>query len=347
MKNAALSLLAVVAFAASTLVIVDRLRPPPSQSPSGPPATPSGAPTSQPARSADADAAVLKRLAAVEASLKSLAALLRPEADPTRPADAAPPPSITQRLEELETAVFDLERNARREIRLLYDKTRRRFDELDAAVEKITAKPATPEDKAKVVADLATKGVALDVAARRIEVKGQCGHPMRVLEFLAAAPGGPTHESLFVVDALPSALHRAAKELGLAQGAGPNFETGKPPSGDGLYVYVTWEGRPTPVRIERLVKSQKSGEKLRAGPLVFVGSRSFLKDDTWEAYYAADVYKNLVGLTFNYSADSVFAPSDPACADEHVWIPDADAMPPSETEVRLIFTAEAVPAWDA
>ena len=142
-------------------------------------------------------------------------------------------------------------------------------------------------------------------------------------------------------------MHRAAKDLGLTPGTGPNPEMLKPPLGAGLFVYVAWEGRPTPIRIEKLVKNQKSGERLKAGPLVFVGSRTFLKDDTWDAYYAADVYKNVLGLTFNYSADSVFAPDDPDCADEHVWIPDAELIPEPETAVRIIFSLEAVPSWDA
>jgi hypothetical protein len=328
MKSVGLTVLAAIAFAACTIVILERLKPREAPAP------------------AAADPALHKRLVALEAKLAACVRLIG--GSESRPADVSPPPSVGQRLEDIETSLFDFERDVRREMRLLYDKTRMRFDELDARLEGLTSRPATPEDRARTAGDLKSKGVILDAAAKRFEIKGLAGHPSRVLEFLAATPGGPTHESLFVLpEVLPSAVHRATRELGLAPGKGPNLEAGRPPQGDGLYLYVAWEGRATPIRIEKLIRNQRSGERLKLAPFVFVGSRQVLRDDTWDSHYAADVYKHVVGLTFNYSGDSVFAPVDEACADEHVWIPDAETVPEPETEVRLIFSVDAVPAWDA
>jgi hypothetical protein len=337
MKAVALSILAVVAFAASAIVILERVAPRDRGAAKQEPAPPA-APTTDPQ--------LLKRLAGIETRLKSLADGLRPAPAESRGSDEGPPLTVPQRLEAIEASLFDFERNARRELRQLYDKTRQRFDEVDVKLAELTSRPATPAQRAKFVEDLAKQGVLHDPAAKRFEVKGEFGQPTRVLEFIAVGEGGRAHESLTILNVVPSAMKRAAVDLGLKPGKAADFTQGRPPEGEGMYVYAAWEGRARPVRAEKLVRNTKTGGQLTAGPLVYIGSREFVKEVSWDTYFAADVYQNLVGIVWKYSGDMVFAASEPAGDDEYIWAPNPDLVPAPGTALRMIFCMEPVAEWD-
>ena len=340
MKAAAISVLVVVAFAASMIVILDRISPRERK------ASPDPAPE---AKAPAVDPALLKKLAAIEGRIKAMADGLRAPVDSaeSRSADAAAPLTMSQRVEAIEASLFDFEKNARREIRLLYDKTRQRFDEIDAKLEGLASRPATPEERVKFVADLKNQGVLYDETAKRFTVRGLFAQPTRELEFLAVGDGGRAHEALIVMDVVPSAIKRAALDLGLKPGRAADFSTNRPPEGDGLYVYVGWKGRPAPVRIERLVMNRKTGKTAREVPLVYLGSREIVKEVTWDTYNAADVYKNVIGLTWNYSGDTIFAASDPTGDDEYAWGPNLDLLPPPETPLVMTFAKERITEWES
>lgn len=342
MKSAALSVLVVVVFAASIIVILDRISPRPRPEPVAPVPAPE-------AKTPATDPALLKKLATIEGRIKAMADGLRApvDASESRSADAAAPLTMSQRVEAIEASLFDFEKNARREIRLLYDKTRQRFDEIDAKLEGLTSRPATPAERAKFVADLKNQGVLYQEDAKRFTVQGLFAQPTRELEFLAVGDGGRAHEALIVLDAVPSALKRAALDLGLKPGRAADFTTNRPPEGDGLYVYVGWKGRPAPVRIERLVMNRKTGKTAREVPLVYIGSRDIVKEVTWDTYNAADVYKNIIGLTWNYSGDMIFAASDPTGDDEYAWGPNLDLLPPPETPLVMTFAKEPIAEWES
>jgi hypothetical protein len=337
MKAVAQSLFVLVTLAAGVIVVLERFSPRKSEAAAAAVAAP-----------AALDPAAMKRLASIEARIKNMADGLRQAPDPTesRSADAASPLTVAQRLEAIEASLFDFEKNARRELRLLYDKTRQRFDEIDAKLEGLTSRPATPEERAKLAADLKEQGVAYDPTAKTFEVWGMFVQPTRELEFLAVGDGGRAHEALIMMNATPSAMKRAAVDMGLKPGRAADFSTNRPPEGDGLHVYVGWKGRATPIRIEKLVRNRKTGKTARDGALVFLGSREIVKEISWDTYNAADVYKNVIGLTWNYSGDTVFAVSDPTGDDEYAWGPNLDLLPPPETPLLMTFSKERIAAWE-
>jgi hypothetical protein len=350
MQPALKLLFVVVVLIAASIVIVDRI-----QSRSNSNAQTSSSGSAATARAEERLAALEKTLGstaasvhAIEKRLAVVAAGLVGEQDPSirRSPDAAAPSTVAQRLEAIEASLFDFERHVRRETRLLYDKTRLRFDELDAKLAAMTAKPRTPEERAKLVEDLATQGVVYDPAKKRFEVKGGFGRPTRVLEFLAVAPGGRSHESLLVLDVVPSAMKKAADDMGIPKGRPADFTTNRAPEGDGLFAYVAWEGRDVPVRVENLVKNMRTGKTLKPGPLVYIGSRDIVKEVSWDVFFAADVYYNVVGLTWNFSGDMVFNAADEEGVDEHVWVVNEEVAPPPETPCRMIFSKEPVAEWE-
>ncbi|HYC79091.1 MAG TPA: YdjY domain-containing protein [Planctomycetota bacterium] len=335
MKQAAVALFVTLVVAASTLVILNRLRPP------------------MEARSADAQIAV--RLSALEGQIRKLAegsspAPFRPDSRPAGESgdgEKLKGMTVNQRLDSIEIALFDFERTARREIRLTYEETRKRIDQLEAHLLALLAKPLSPEQEKDEIAALAKKGVKLDLAAGRFEVEAVAARPTRQLEFLGVAEGGRAHESLLLLNVTPSAMKRAAEKLGLKPGRAADFQAGKPPEGDGLYTYVAWEGRPKPIRIEKLVLNTKTGNTVKAGPLVFIGSRTFYHQTTFEPIFAADVYNDVIALTWNFSGDCVFGASDEHGHDEYIWAPNPDLAPAPGTPTTLTFCKAPVPDWDA
>jgi hypothetical protein len=101
--------------------------------------------------------------------------------------------------------------------------------------------PAPADDFQKLLASL---GVGYQPGEKRLELAGTINMQKGLIEVLACAAGGKTHEALIVLDCVPSGVHAGLLALGLK--AGTPVETGteadyRAPAGDPVIVEVAWK----------------------------------------------------------------------------------------------------------
>lgn len=294
------------------------------------------------------------RLTQIEARLNEIVAHLRPPSQDDRPlpdgVTSRPvfegTPSIGQHLSDLEGSLFDFEREIRRDLRNLYDGIRRRLDQIESKGIPVRAAADSRAARPDLVKRVRTEGIVYEPDLEQISFEAIMGTPTRALEFVAVAPGGRAHESLMVVNAGPMALSQAIADLGLKEALDADFEQDLPPRGDGLVMYVTWEGKKHPVRVETLLKDGRLGTSLPLGTFVFTASRTFLDTKTFVDHLAAEVYHHVIALSWKYNMDAVLACGLKEVRDENTWIPDSAACPEPGTSMRVILRKEAVPAWE-
>lgn len=333
MKTFLLSLILTLAVAASLIVIVDRFQ------------------------GAGADSAA--RLAAIERKLADLErAVVVPPAkpagsnhDPERGAEDRPPsPPGTKTLadaikllEEIEGMILDAERGLRRDLTGVYEKLLARIDE--AAI-----KGGVPQDPAEARKALREKVAQMGVTVLEdeglIELKGEISEANRALELLMVAPGGRVFESLVLVDVVPSALKIAMEDMGWVE-SDPDPQTWTwSESASGAYVYVLWEDLKKPRRIEDLVFNRATNDCMARTKFMFTASRMFTDPRTFDRHFIADLYKGVISLTFNYTADCILACPLPDAANENIWFPHPTAAPKPGTKLKVFITREPRPVWD-
>jgi len=180
-----------------------------------------------------------------------------------------------------------------------------------------------------------------------VEVKGAVGRPSQTLELLGIAPGGRAHETLLVMDATPSALKLAFEDLGLTEVPDPNPTTGNyKKDADGVYIYVMWDGLKKPRRAEDLIFNAKTQDTMKRTKWVFTASRFYTDTRTWERHFAADLHKNLISITTNYSTDCLLACPLEDASNQQIWGPDDIGCPDPGTKVRVMFCLKPRPKWD-
>ena len=163
---------------------------------------------------------------------------------------------------------------------------------------------------------------------------------------LAGRDGGRRHESLLLVDCRPSALKIALEDIGLVETEPDKQDGSYPAEAKGAYIYVLWEGIKKPRRVEDLILNRATNETMTRTPFMFTASRIYTDPNSWERHFAADVYKNVIALTWNYSIEAIVACPLEAAAREDIWTPYADTCAPPGTEVRLIIRNAPHPEWD-
>lgn len=340
MKTAILWLMCLIVVAASALVITDKVLGLVS-----PRSGPEPAPPHAGAPNASQDGAVSARLERVEKSLDAVRQVLQiPEPDATESReDGGPPPQagIGERLQWIESELNDLRRQSNRDLMQIFIRLRRRLDEMEAAL----VKEGAPDTRA-TVADLKKLGVDYQPDRGLIAMEAAFVQPTRVLEFVAVGSGGNAYEALLVVNAKASALKRALEMMGVSEAPDPPFDPAQLTKGSGVYVYVTWAARKTPIRIEKLIRNTTTGKTLAPTPFVFTASRSFIDPRTWDEHLAADIHKNVIALTWNYASDCVLSCPDPAAESHHVWMPDTELVPAPPTPATIFVTRDPQAEWD-
>ncbi|MSR75478.1 MAG: hypothetical protein EXS14_08435 [Planctomycetes bacterium] len=317
MRYVALGLVLSLLSAAALVVLIDRSRggPPPS---------------------AELLQGMERRLAALE---QRLAAPARSSNDPRTIAEIA---TLT---EETQSLVLDAERGLRRDLQGIYERLLARLDELSLR-NNASAAEADPAARAKVHARLAELGITLRLDAGELELSGAFSETDRPLEFLAVAPGGRAYEALFLVDVAPAALKVAIEELGFTE-TDPDPETFRWAADTrGVFVYAHWEGEAHPCRVESLVWNRETDAPMQSTPWMFTASRFFTDNRTWERYFAADLYKNLIALSLTYAAEALLANPLDCASNENIFYPNKDRCPKSGTKARLILRKEPHPEWD-
>lgn len=191
----------------------------------------------------------------------------------------------------------------------------------------------------------------VDVDRGEVEVDGIVSLDAGYLEQVACRRGTREHESLFVPDAMPSAIHAALLLAGFTPGRPGSWRWNErrevefdAPSGDPVEVLLRiGDEAPRPVR--EFIRDARSGELFPAGPFVFAGSLErenppSLGEGT---HYLADWSGSVIGIvTFG---DEVVAwrevIPDSADAAEPVWITRSSELPPPGTRATLVLRRPA------
>ena len=189
---------------------------------------------------------------------------------------------------------------------------------------------------------LGSMGVQYLPELRRLEIAGWVNMQKGLVEVFACAPEGKTHESVVVLDCVPSGLHAGLLALGLESGTPVEVGTDgeyKLPTGDRVQVRVRWtgaDGKEHTVRAEDWVRNEKAGRPMKPGAWIFAGSfMQPVSDNPEESTYAANYVKSLV--TTYHDASSILENPHSEGIDDTVYYVNEKAVPPAGTPVTVVF----------
>ena len=189
---------------------------------------------------------------------------------------------------------------------------------------------------------LGTMGVRWSSAERKLEVSGWVNMQTGLVEVFACAPQGKTHESVVVLDCVPSGLHAGLLALGARSGTPVEMGTdGKytQPTGDRIEVFVRWtdaQGAEHVARAEDWIWNETEKRAMQPSSWIFAGS--FVQpssDPSARATFAADYIKSLV--TTYHDATSILENPYPEGDDDTVYYANEKAVPPVGTPITAIF----------
>jgi hypothetical protein len=338
MKNAIIWIMCMIVVAAAALIIADKVQDLVDGRSRNQPIVP--------VHPGGADSATADRLARIEKAIVSLRRMLetpQPNGNESRMLDEPLPSqsSLGERLQFIESELSELRRQANRDLMQIYTRLRRRLDELEGKL----LKEGAPDSRA-TAEDLKKQGVDWDPAKNLITMEAAFVHPTRVLEFVAVSEGGSGHESLLLLNARPSALKRALEMMHVAEAPDPRYDPAKIPKECTVYLYVSWPGRATPIRVEKCLRNVTTGNELEPTPFIFTASHPFVDPRTWDEYLAADLHKNTIALTWNYAAEGVLACPALGAEDEHAWTIAVDVVPEPPSPATLYVSKDPVPEWE-
>jgi hypothetical protein len=268
------------------------------------------------------------------------------EGKPPPESAKAAPDVVKERLDDLSAEIYDLRRETEKNLQLM-------LKHILGKLAEVTAPRAASDEEMKaakrnLIDALKKDGVLIQESGTALEVKARFAHPTRVLELLASTEGGRLHESLFVVESKPSSLMSGLIALGLdpEHGAAAS-DTGAPPKGDPVYIYVLFPGRKTPVRAEDCILNREKNEAMERGPWVFTGSGFYIHMGTGKQYFLADTNAIAVSICHNWSGTAVIASPKPETANEYIWEPNDLVLPKErDQELTMYFTKQPRPEWD-
>lgn len=193
---------------------------------------------------------------------------------------------------------------------------------------------------------LAGMGVAF-FPGDRLEIAGWVNLQSGVVEVFACAPNGKTHESVVVLDCVPSGLQAGLIALGLEPGTPVRFRAGgavDPPTGAPVEIELRWkdaDGRDARAFAEDWVWDERHGRSMPRGSWIFAGSyfeegASPLDGGTSEGgTFAADYVKSLA-TTF-HDASSILENAQGEGFDDTVYSSNERAVPPVGTPITAVF----------
>lgn len=215
----------------------------------------------------------------------------------------------------------------------------------------------------QLVASFAEQGVALDPARKLCSIAVDVEVRDDLLEYLLVGPGGAVHETGFRTPVQPSVLNAALLALGLEPGKNATWKPVDPPpteeqmragarpydveapAGDGLYLYVGWRRGDERYffRIEDLIRNLGEGASMRRHAWVFLGSKMISKSKkSDEQVFAADVYQNLICISFFSEGFTLLTGALPECVAQNVWMLNAWVLPPTGSRLRMFFSRERI-----
>ncbi len=190
---------------------------------------------------------------------------------------------------------------------------------------------------------LAGMGVRFLPKERRLEVSGWVNMQKGLVEVFACTPDGKTHESVLVLDCVPSGLHAGLLALGLEAGTpveGGTEAVYKPPAGPKVLVQVRWkdgEGKERAARAEEWIWNKKEEKPMAPAAWLFTGSfQQAVSGNQQETTYAANYIKSLV--TTYHDASTILENPLPEGRDDTIFYANEKAVPPPGTPVTAVFS---------
>lgn len=226
--------------------------------------------------------------------------------------------------------------------------------------------PAQDPAQAALVARFAEQGIRVDLDAKTIELDARISNLREPLEYLLVLqPQGKDYESLLSCAGIPAeALNAAMLLLGVEKGQNGRVTPVEPPpsleeiqngaepyvmrpaSGDGFYIYVSWEEQidgqtePFVYRAEDLVINARDEGTYQRGKFVYLGSRFVKPHKDAQEFFAAQGEGNLVSLCLFDPANHLLAGSDPDSDNQDAWYSNIFLLPPMGHPVKVIFARE-------
>lgn len=214
-----------------------------------------------------------------------------------------------------------------------------------------------PEGEDELVASLAAQGIHFDPSAGLASITATVEVDNDLLEYLLVAPGGAIHESMLATTVRPSLLNVALLGLGVEPGRNAIWTPREPPpseeeraqghapyevhepEGDGFWLYVGWRrGDETYfLRAEDLVRNLATGQTMRRHRWVYLGSRMLPSREGDGEVFAADVYQNLVNVSWFSDGATLVTGALPECLEQSIWMSNAWILPERGSAVRVVF----------
>lgn len=210
-----------------------------------------------------------------------------------------------------------------------------------AAVEpkaEVAAAPVDPVDEL-----LASLGVKRTADGKALEVHGWVNMSSGVVEVLACAPEGKLHESLLVLDCVPSGLHAGLLALGLEPGEPGRIEGGgefRPPTGERVAIELSWTdaaGVERRTRPEDWLWDAHRAQSMPHQNWIYAGSYEVPIEGTPGAVsLAADAVKSLA-VTY-HDATTLLQLEGMQSLDDTTYEVNTPLLPPKGTPVVVFFT---------
>ena len=209
----------------------------------------------------------------------------------------------------------------------------------------------------ELLAQFASGGVRLDLAARTITIDAVTNHPADPIEYLLVHPRGKLHEALFVSEVKPSLLAAAFLALGCDKGTNARakpiepppteaeIEKGAPvvdilpPEGNELRISARWrgdDGKEHDLPIEALLLDMTTGKPVEQNAWIFLGGREAPLYRKEPPVFVADYEGNLVSVCYMAPENHLITMRhERGPDDENWWI--TEESPPPGTKVELRF----------
>jgi hypothetical protein len=172
--------------------------------------------------------------------------------------------------------------------------------------------------------------IRIDSKNRVLTIPGKINMQKGMIELLACAPGGKTHETVVLMDVVPYHLQVSLILLGLNYVGGLSVQGDTlTPKGDSVDVFVTWmkDGRDTTTRVEDFVWDIPREKPMEHTPWVFTGSKMM------DGKYMADVEKSLV--TTYHDPFTILDNPLSTGRDDEVYKVNDSLVPPKGTPVTI------------
>jgi hypothetical protein len=205
----------------------------------------------------------------------------------------------------------------------------------------LTADPAADRVSDKITVDKEKRTITIPakVAPRKIDdPRYKEIYPIEVIATFPFPRGKKSHETVVLIEAKPSEVHKALEGLGLKAGKPAKTVTDVQ---QGPQVKVLLQvGKSKPVPIERFLVDRKTGKPMPAVKWLFTGSTMLRTNPDKPEVYGADETGTLIAI-FPVTADTVLQSSLSLSDEKYVKLETSDKLPKIGTPVNLVIAALA------